>query len=294
MTKFVAIDFETANADLASVCQIGIAVFEDGKFKESWGTLVNPKVDFDWMNISIHGIDESKVQNSPAFHEVYETVASMLRGSITVCHTSFDRTALSQTLRKHSLPEIECRWLDSAKVVRRTWEKWSRSGYGLINVCLELGIQYKAHDAVEDARAAGEVLIRAMSEIQLDLDGLFLRVNKPVDPLAGKRVSEQGNPDGPLIGEELVFTGALTIPRREAAIMAANVGCDVTDTVKKSTTVLVVGDQDILKLAGHEKSTKHRKAEELIRAGRAIRILRESDFMQLVEITKTLPSEYVN
>jgi DNA polymerase-3 subunit epsilon len=44
----------------------------------------------------------------------------------------------------------------------------------------------------------------------------------------------------------------------------------------------VVGDQDIRRLAGHEKSSKHRKAEELIRQGQRIRIVGESDFKSIV------------
>jgi DNA polymerase-3 subunit epsilon len=35
-------------------------------------------------------------------------------------------------------------------------------------------------------------------------------------------------------------------------------------------------------LAGHDKSSKHRKAETLIANGHSIRILRETDFKQLV------------
>lgn len=54
--------------------------------------------------------------------------------------------------------------------------------------------------------------------------------------------------------------------------------------MKKTTTLLVVGDQDIQKLAGHEKSSKHRKAEQLIAEGQHIRILGESDFLRLVKL----------
>jgi DNA polymerase III subunit epsilon len=53
--------------------------------------------------------------------------------------------------------------------------------------------------------------------------------------------------------------------------------------VTKHTTLLVVGDQDVRKLAGHEKSAKHRKAEELIANGQRIRIISESDFQRIVE-----------
>jgi DNA polymerase-3 subunit epsilon len=73
-----------------------------------------------------------------------------------------------------------------------------------------------------------------------------------------------GNPDGPLYGEVLVFTGSLDIPRAQAADIAANLGCRVAENVSKATALLVVGDQDIRALAGQAKSSKHRKAEEQI------------------------------
>lgn len=82
-----------------------------------------------------------------------------------------------------------------------------------------------------------------------------------------------------------MFTGALEIVRREAAEIAARIGCQVAPNVNKRTTLLVVGDQDISRLAGHEKSSKHRKAEELIAKGVQIRIIQETDFRELVEVS---------
>jgi DNA polymerase-3 subunit epsilon len=40
--KFVAIDFETANPCLSSVCQIGVVSFADGRRTHSWKTFINP------------------------------------------------------------------------------------------------------------------------------------------------------------------------------------------------------------------------------------------------------------
>jgi len=73
------------------------------------------------------------------------------------------------------------------------------------------------------------------------------------------------------------------MPRREAAHMAAEAGCDVGGNVTKSTTLLIVGDRDVAVLAGHTKSSKHRKAEANIEKGQPIRILRESDFLMLLK-----------
>lgn len=84
-----------------------------------------------------------------------------------------------------------------------------------------------------------------------------------------------------MYGNVAVFTGALSIPRQEAATAAATAGCEVATSVTKHTTLLIVGDQDIRKLAGAGKSSKHRKAEELMAKGQSIRIIGESDFGQL-------------
>jgi DNA polymerase III epsilon subunit-like protein len=47
--NFVAVDVETANSSLASICQIGAAFFIDGKLCETWETLVNPEEYFDLL-----------------------------------------------------------------------------------------------------------------------------------------------------------------------------------------------------------------------------------------------------
>ncbi|MDX9896099.1 MAG: BRCT domain-containing protein [Desulfofustis sp.] len=94
------------------------------------------------------------------------------------------------------------------------------------------------------------------------------------------------NPEGDYYGENIVFTGSLSIKRNQAADLAAKIGCEVTPGVTKNTTMLVVGDQDISRLSGHEKSSKHRKAEALIEKGQSIRIIKESDFMEMISIVE--------
>ncbi|WP_085483509.1 exonuclease domain-containing protein [Paraburkholderia susongensis] len=282
--KFVAIDFETANADLASICQIGVVTFEDGRVVESWAALVNPQDYFDWVNVEIHGIDETTVKDAPTFPQLYSALRQRLENQIVVSHTAFDRTALFQAATKHNLSHIFCQWLDSARVVRRAWTEWSKKGYGLTNVCGKLGIAFTAHEAVEDARAAGEVLLYAIEATGIELESWMSRVHQPIDPATVAPIAMQGDPDGVLAGEEIVFTGALTLPRREAAALAAKAGCDVASNVRKTTTLLIVGDQDVQKLAGHERSIKHRKAEDLIAKGQVIRILKEGDFIEMLNL----------
>ncbi|NLE39330.1 MAG: transposase [Pirellulaceae bacterium] len=291
---FVAIDVETANADMASICQIGLVVCEGGRLSDEWKTYVDPEDYFDGLNVSIHGIDESVVNGAPTFVELTDTLHSYLDGRVVVCHTHFDRVALHRSAQRYGIDAPQCTWLDSASVARRTWNECAWRGYGLSRVCEIIGYQFKHHDALEDAKAAAHVLFAAIGKSELDINAWLRRVRQPIDLTKtqktsssshSEKITREGNPEGALHGEVLVFTGTLEIPRREAADLAAAIGCRVTAGVTKETTLLVVGDQDIRKLAGHEKSSKHRKAEKLIQEGAAIRILQESDFKALASLS---------
>ena len=169
--KFVALDVETANADMSSICQIGIACFNEGTPSEVWKSYIDPEDYFDAINISIHGIDESTVKNSPKLSDVANQIYKYLDDQVCVCHTHFDRVSIRQAFDKYEIRYPNCTWLDSARVARRTWENFAWKGYGLYNVCQSLGYEFAHHDALEDAKAAGHILINAINQSGLDIDG---------------------------------------------------------------------------------------------------------------------------
>ena len=284
--RFIAIDVETANPDMASICSIGAATFESGRLLSEWYSLVDPRDDFDPFNVGIHGINESMVAGAPNYAEISNAIDELVTDAVVVTHTHFDRVAVHQAAFRWSVEPPSCTWLDSAKVARRTWEECAWRGYGLAKVCDLIGYRFQHHNALEDAKAAGQVLIAAMAHSGLDFEELLRRIGQPIDlsrSSSAGAVNRDGNPDGPLLGEVLVFTGALAMPRGQAADLAAAVGCTVANGVTAKTTLLVVGDTDVRRLAGHEKSSKHRKAEALIAKGVPIRVIRETDFRALVK-----------
>lgn len=284
--RFVAIDVETANPNMTSICQVGVVTFDNGQVVSSWESLVNPQDYFDLYHVHyIHGIDEDTVSASPTFGAVYPKLMELLDDQIVVCHMAFDRVSITRACVALNLPPPKCRWLDSAQVVRRAWPEFAYRGYGLANVAEAFDIQFNHHNALDDARVSGELILRAIAYSGMGLEEWLLRVAKPIDPeRANRPISRAGNPEGQLYGEVLVFTGALMMPRQVAADKASLLGCEVASNVNSQTTLLVVGSQDMRKLAGHQKSSKHRKAEELIKGGQEIRILTEDDFLHLFDV----------
>ena len=276
---FTAVDVETANADRASICQIGIVRVEAGVVTDTWSTLLNPLDWFDPWNISIHGLDDAAVKESPTFPDVFADLLARLDGAVLVSHTSFDRVALERAMTQHGLSIGRVTWLDSASIVRRVWpDRYGRSGYGLRSVANDLGIELRHHDALEDARAAAKIVIRVCADTGT---GLETWLTREVERRA-RGESRVGKYGGALQGETLVFTGALRVPRKEAADVAASAGGNVAAGVTRDTTILVVGTQDKTRLNGYAKSSKQRKAEALIANGADIQIVAESDFTELV------------
>lgn len=277
--SFVAVDVETANPDVASICQVGLVAFTGGEQVWTWQSLVNPEDYFDPFNVAIHRIDETMVAAAPRFAAVFSELAERLSGRVVVSHTPFDRSAFDKAAERNGLPRLDCTWLDSAKVVRRAWPEYSQSGFALARVTEAMGIALQHHVAAEDARAAGELVVRAIRKTGLSLADWLKQVQRPI---TGNRIAQGGNPDGPLAGEVIVFTGVLSRPRAEAAELAARAGCSVAESVTRETTILVVGEQNLDRLAGHEKSLKHAKAEQLIQQGHEIRIISELDFCRML------------
>lgn len=282
--RFMAIDVETANADTSSICAIGVAEFADGVLEHEQYTLIDPQDYFDPINIDIHGIDQFAVESAPTFAEIAPAFLQRIDGSIVVTHTHFDRVAIHRALERCGHAAPTCRWLDTARVARRTWPDCAHSGYGLRALCDRLGFAFQHHHALEDAKAAAHVLLAAMAETNLDLEAILHRVKQSISGTSD-RIKLDGNPHGPLAGEVVAFTGALDIPRAQAAKFAADLGCTVNPNVSLKTTLLVVGDLDVRHLAGRDKSAKHRKAEDLISKGCPIRILSEAGFMKLVSVS---------
>jgi hypothetical protein len=106
------------------------------------------------------------------------------------------------------LEPFSTEWLDSAKVARRARpERFAKTGYGLANITGFLGIEFKHHDALEDARGAGEVILSAMRATDMSFHEMRICAKRGSLGV----IVQAGNPNGSLYGEVVVFTGALSI-----------------------------------------------------------------------------------
>ncbi len=281
--RFIALDVETACSDSASICQIGIACVQPDNRIQTFSTLVNPDTRFNAFNIRLHGIGPDHVTDAPFFPDAFAMLLPLLSRHHIIQHSNFDKQAINAACGACGIEIPPLRWSDSVAIARRAWpELKGNGGHGLANLKKTLNLAFHHHDAGEDARAAALVVLHAETRLALPFNDLIVPSRKPAKKRFPKAVTRTAAADGPLAGCIAVFTGNLSIPRDQAADLAARVGMNVRAGVTSKTTHLVVGDQDLSVLAGHSKSSKHHKAEDMRAQGHPIQILGETEFLNLL------------
>jgi len=165
---FCVVDVETANYSRHSICQIGIACFRAGKMVESWQSLVDPEEPFNGFNVGLHGIGPETVAGAPNWAGIFPEVERLLTGAAVASHTDFDRAALTLACEKAQIqPVAYHKWLDTCRLAREAFPETPNHKLTTLARCF--GIQYKAHDALEDARVAGMVLSMALDRRKVSI-----------------------------------------------------------------------------------------------------------------------------
>ena len=303
--NFIAIDFETANDSRASICSIGMVIVENGLIKEEIHTYIDPQDEFTYFNTVIHGITEDMVQGAPTFEEYWPEFKAIIENKILIAHNaSFDMSAMRYALNAFNEPYASFIYGCSYVFSKKVWP--FLYNHKLSTMANHLGISFKHHDALEDARAAALVTLAALENSETnsleelsDMHNLQLGVQN-IDgytpagtkksrksviasvPKAKKLLVDESHP---LFNANVVFTGKLqSMTRGEASRKVVNCGGHCKNSVTRETNYLVIGDYDLTSFTEMFNSTKMQKVEELINKGHSIQILGESDFLRMIDI----------
>jgi NAD-dependent DNA ligase len=93
----------------------------------------------------------------------------------------------------------------------------------------------------------------------------------------------------PLYEKSVVFTGKMAhLERKKAQDLVRKFGGKTPDSVNKKVDYLVIGDEGSPLLGHNKKSTKQKEAEAFIKEGSRIKIITESQFLQMAHETINL------
>jgi DNA polymerase-3 subunit epsilon len=159
MSRFAAIDFETASYRGDSACAVGVTVVEDGRIVQQRYELIRPPArQFSFTHI--HGLSWNDVKDAPQFDAVWAAMAPVLAEvEFLAAHNApFDKGVLNACCAAYGLPPPEQPFVCTVRLARAQWDIRPTK---LPDVCRYLGIDLRHHQADSDAEACARIVIAA-------------------------------------------------------------------------------------------------------------------------------------
>ncbi|UTR14740.1 3'-5' exonuclease [Salipaludibacillus sp. LMS25] len=159
--NFIAIDFETASNQRDSACAIGLVQVIDGCIVDEVYTLIRPKNPyFDPFCEKVHGISWEDVKGAPLFNDIWPDLVHYFENNLVVAHNaSFDISVLKSTLKANGLPYPSMTYNCTVAVAKKTWPEFYN--FKLNTIAAELDMTFNHHHALEDAKVAAQIILKA-------------------------------------------------------------------------------------------------------------------------------------
>jgi DNA polymerase-3 subunit epsilon len=177
MIRMAVLDFETANHQPGSACQLGIVVVEPWRIVSEHQWLIRPqRLYFSPRCTQVHGLTARDVMDSRTWDSLWSEVWDVLDGTVVIAHNAgFDAKVLSSTCCLYEIAlqpiDLQCTRL----IAKRGWP--ALPSHALAAMAEHLSIRFRHHDALEDARAAATILMSAAEQVGAnDLDALEERL----------------------------------------------------------------------------------------------------------------------
>lgn len=297
-TEYVAIDTETTGLDVGwcGIIEVAAVKFSNGMPTGRFSTLVNPGMDIPAFISDMTGITNEMVEKSPTQTEA-ATKLIEFAGSLPILghNVCFDIDFLEEALGT----EIRNDLVDTLRISRHVFKgAKSRKLKNIFKYCVEEGFEPTINQPENYHRSEYDATIAAMCyeamrpklvEMYGDDpdDGYRKVVNKrhsrSIDLRTIESTADEFDESNPFFGTNICFTGKLeSMTRTEAATYAANVGAHPQNNVVKDLDYLVVGGFDFCSNLNGKKSSKLKKAEDMIMKGSGIEIVSEDFFLRYV------------
>lgn len=162
MTRFTAIDFETANNARDSACAIGLVRVEQGRIVAEAHHLIRPpsrQFLFTW----VHGITWDDVADAPDFAALWPEIAPFFDDVdfVSAHNARFDQGVLEGCCATYGLKAPRTPYLCTVDLARKMWNIRPTK---LPDVCRYLAIPLEHHRADSDSRACASIVIAALED----------------------------------------------------------------------------------------------------------------------------------
>lgn len=300
---FLLFHAENVNEWQNSVCHLILIPVINGIQQETQEFFFNPEANFQFVQ---SGITKIQVEAFPSFQDQWPCVQSIFdKFDITVSSADGNSArSLFKTLTRLDIDFLPIKYCNAKAICRRTLNEVSYSldylSFKLYSDCIT------SDEPVKIAQRWCDLSLKGLDDVSVQTFEEFFSLTKimpgiiaPNDFIASicKRdysnrkanafdpssVSIDANPDHPLYGMTVVFTGKMeSMKRDDARTAVVRIGGNAPDRLTQETDLLVVGVQDFRVVGEKGLSGKMKTAAKYKEKGVSIEIIDEDDFIELL------------
>lgn len=301
--NFVCVDFETANSQKNSICEIGIVVVKDGEIDEKISYLVRPQISyFKVRNVKAHGIKPEMVEFKPEFNDIWGEIEMYFNKTMVFAHNaSFDISVLRAALDLYELKTPDFDFLCSYRIAQRAWKGFD--SYRLQDICESMGIEIDLHNAASDAHGCAKMMIKLMKdfkfenyeelceEFQIQMGKVSPEIYIPTKLIPRKKIIPKSkikidpkklDPNHPFYGKKILIGGKLVnISRKDAQKHIKEVGGVCLNQLSNDTDFMVISQQYLEEQKEVVRKFKKKKFEiPPLPTGEGLKYITEEQFLK--------------
>lgn len=294
-TDYCVLDVETTgySAEYDDIIEFGMIRVRGGEPIATYQQLINPGCPLDPFIVEKTGITDDDLADAPSVGDVITDVRNFIGDDIVLGHSvAFDARFLGVAYGEIG-ESFTNDLIDTMRFSRKLAPELEHHRLSDLDERFHGGAS-RYHRALADCETTCRVFENQKKEI-LERFGSFDEFKKLFVKASRHHsgrsidlreiIAEPGHIDeeNPLFGKVCVFTGALEkFTRNEAAQLVVNIGGICGNSVTTKTNFLILGSTDYCASLKGAKSSKHKKAEQLIAAGQDLVILPEDAFYNMV------------
>ena len=158
--SFIAVDFETANRQRESACQIAMVRVDRGRVVDRWATLLAPPQGLDYFQFTyLHGISARDVRTAPTWAQVSDQVVDFTAGLPMFAHNAaFDAGVWAGLDRHFSTATLPAQFYCSYRTAQRMVPGLANYKLPTVTAHLVPGYELDHHKADSDAEACALIV----------------------------------------------------------------------------------------------------------------------------------------
>lgn len=300
---FLLFHVESVNENSDAACHLILIPVVDGVQQEPKEYFFNPEAPFRCV---MSGITEQQVASFPKFSELWPKVQDEFnKFDFAVCTAEgYSARTLSATLNRLNISSTSISYCNAKAICRRSMNEVAYSldylSYAKFNDWIS------SDDPIAIARRWCELALMGLSARDEATLPEFLKANRIAPGILSSKeftpslclkdyskrkehkfdpssITVDADPEHPLFGMNVVFTGKLeALKRDEARALVVKVGGMAPERLTTETDYLVVGVQDLKVVGEKGLSGKMKSAAKYKEKGFPIEIIDEHDFLDMI------------